>query len=89
MSGETNLQQLLKTMQPHVNEGTYVLCTVSDLSAVPLNQVVMFFKEQEAYTLILYKHRADALQLSYTFTSYISTVKQAACAFTHPCLPAR
>ncbi len=34
MPGETNLAQLLKTMQPALNEGAYVFCVVKDLRSV-------------------------------------------------------
>jgi uncharacterized protein len=67
MSGETNLEQLLKTMQPVLNEGEYVFCVVKDVSQMNLNETLMFFKEGEGNTVILKKETANHLQLSYGF----------------------
>jgi uncharacterized protein len=67
MSGETNLKQLLKTMQPVLNEGEYVFCVMQDLADLKLSDAVMIFKESEGNTLILKKEMADHLQLSYDF----------------------
>jgi uncharacterized protein len=67
VSGETNLQQLLKTMQPVLNEGEYVFCVIGDLSQINLSALVMFFKESEGSTVILKKEIADHLQLQYSF----------------------
>jgi uncharacterized protein len=69
MSGETNLAQLLKTMQPALNEGAYVFCVVKDLNQINLNDVLMLFKEAEGHTLILKKEVADHLELPYGFVA--------------------
>jgi hypothetical protein len=66
MSGEKDLQQLLKSMKPEYNSGDYVFCKVDNLENVNLNEVEMFFKEKEAVTLILKKELADALKLDYS-----------------------
>lgn len=67
MPGETNLQQILKTMQPKDNEGEYVFCVVNDLSAIDLRNILFFFKEQEGITIVLQKEEADLYQLDYSF----------------------
>jgi uncharacterized protein len=67
MLGKTNLEQLLKTMQPVLNEGEYVFCVIGDLSQINLSALVMFFKESEGNTVILKKEIADHLQLQYSF----------------------
>ena len=67
MPGEKDLVQLLKTMQPNLNEGEYVLCTVADLKDIPTDQIISFFKESEGYTIILAKALADQWQLDYSF----------------------
>lgn len=73
MNGETNLSVLLKTMRPVLNAGEYVFCMVKDPAIAAAHDVVMLFKEQEGYTLIIKKELADHLQLAYTFTtSWIS-----------------
>jgi hypothetical protein len=66
MSGEKNLEQLLKSMKPEHNSGDYVFCKVENLENVNLNEVEMFFREKEAITLILKKEIADILKLEYS-----------------------
>ncbi|MES2747666.1 MAG: ACT domain-containing protein [Bacteroidota bacterium] len=66
MSGEKNLELLLKTMKPKLNEGDYVFCTVTTLDSNYLKDIEMFFKEEEAITIIVKKEIADAMQLNYT-----------------------
>jgi uncharacterized protein len=67
MSEENDLTQLLKTMQPQLQTGDYVFCTVSDLAVINIADVLMTFKEQEGITLILKKDIADHLSLSYSY----------------------
>lgn len=66
MSGEKDLQQLLKNMKPIHNLGDYVFCKTETLENLNLNDIEMFFKEKEAITLILKKETADVLQLEYS-----------------------
>jgi uncharacterized protein len=75
MAGEKNLQQLLKTLQPRHNIGDYVFCTVKDVTAINLAEVILFFKEEEGYTIIITKELAGTLQLPYTFTAAWITLK--------------
>ena len=65
MSGEKDLQQLLKSMKPEHNSGDYVFCKVKDPSQINLNEIVMLFKEKEAVTLILKEETAVKLNLDY------------------------
>ena len=67
MSGETNLQALLKTMSPKLNEGDYVYCTVTTLNNIDPKEIIGLFKEEEGWTVILNKQMADQLGLSYTY----------------------
>ena len=69
MTGETNLDTLLKTMKPKLNMGVFVFCLVKDLTLVNLKEIVLFFKEEEGYTIIVKKELADTLNLDYTFIS--------------------
>ena len=69
-AGETNLKTLLKNMTPKLNEGDYVYCTTTSTNNINLNDIIAFFKEEEAITLILKKETADELNLEY---SYIAT----------------
>ena len=51
MNGETNLSALLKTMNPYLNEGNYVFCTVETLNNINLSEILFHFKEKEAHTM--------------------------------------
>ena len=62
MSGEKDLEVLLKSMQPEHNLGDYVFCEVEELGNLNLDDVQMFFKEKEAITLILKKETADPIE---------------------------
>lgn len=74
MAGISNLQTLLSSMEPTLNDGEYVFCTVSEeiyktLSVKPL----MMFEEKEGITLILKKEQADDNKLEYeAIWSFIS-----------------
>lgn len=69
MTGETDLNKLLKTMKPRHNEGDYVFCVVKDPIAVRPQDIVLLFKEEEGTTVILVKERADELGLEYGFVA--------------------
>lgn len=69
MTGETNLDRLLKTMKPKLNIGEYVFCSVKDISSVDIKDTVLIFKEDEAITIIVKKEIADRLNLDYSFIS--------------------
>jgi len=66
MSGEKDLEILLKSMKPEHVSGDYVFCKVEKFENLDWNKVVMLFKEKEAITLILKKEIADQLQLDYS-----------------------
>jgi uncharacterized protein len=66
MTGETNLQKLLQTMQPKLNAGEFVFCTIQNITLVDAAKIICFFKEEEAFTIILQKEFADELQFNYT-----------------------
>ena len=68
-TGEKDLAVLLKSMNPFHNLGDYVFCVVPELGRVNLEDIVLLFKEQEGYTLILRQDLADQLQLEYTFVA--------------------
>lgn len=67
MPGETNLAKLLATLEPHLNEGDYVYCTIPDASHIDLTDAILYFRETEGLTLILPKEKADALHLTYEY----------------------
>jgi hypothetical protein len=69
MSGETNLQALLKTMSPKLNEGDYVYCAVTTLNNIDPKEIIGLFKEEEGWTVVLNQQLADKLGLSYTYVA--------------------
>jgi uncharacterized protein len=69
MNGEENLDILLKSMSPRLNEGEYVFCCVDDAAHIDLSSVIGTFREQEGTTVILSRQRADELGLPYTYVS--------------------
>ena len=66
MSGETDLSVLLKTLKPELNEGIYSFHTTKSLtgSNIPLEDVLMIFREKESMTLILSEQTAIKYNLS-------------------------
>ena len=66
MLGETNLSVLIKNMQPVLNEGRYVFSSVSTINAFDLNKIILFFKENEGFTIIIEKNYADTEGVVYT-----------------------
>ena len=66
-TGETNLEELLKTLKPKLNKGSYVFCSVNDLNNINLKDILLLFKENEGNTIILKKELADILKLNYSF----------------------
>lgn len=69
MNGETNLNILLSSMKPKLNDGEFVFCTLPDLSNINIDETVMIFKEEEALTVILKKETADELGINYSFVA--------------------
>lgn len=73
MSGEKDLNTLLKSMKPENNSGEYVFCKAPSLANINLDEIEMFFREKEGITLILKKETADQFNLAYSFiTSWIT-----------------
>ena len=56
-------------MNPRLNEGEYVYCTVQKIPQVDMDQILFVFKEQEGFTLVLNKKVADELYLNYSFVA--------------------
>lgn len=67
MTGEINLGRLLKTMQPQLNNGEFVFCTIKDLASISSNDIIMTFKEPEGTTVIVTRETADNFNWSYSF----------------------
>lgn len=69
MAAETNLDALLKTMKPKLNAGDFVFCTIKDLALVDFQDIILMFKEDEGFTVIINQEIADKLKLDYQFVA--------------------
>ncbi len=70
MSGEKDLAVLLQNMEPVLNPGEYVFCTVENLSKVPeIEKILFFFRETEAVTIVLDKVIADEWRMVYSYVA--------------------
>jgi uncharacterized protein len=75
MSGETNLETLLKNMEP-VKGGEYAFCTTDEKILRKLEiRPLATFQEQEALTVIIPRSEADRLQLPYSYIGTQITLK--------------
>jgi len=74
VSGEQNLEVLLRTLSAKLEDGLFVFVTVSD-DAVPENiSPRMIFQEDEGTTLIILKTEAEACGLAYEFPCRMITL---------------
>jgi hypothetical protein len=69
MTGEKDLNKLLKAMRPIHNVGNFVFCSVDTLTSDLLNEAVYIFKEKEGISVIVNKELADDLGLEYSFVA--------------------
>jgi hypothetical protein len=69
MSAINDLQILISEMNPRLNAGEYVYCTISDPGEIKEDQILFSFKEEEGLSVILSKEYADKLGLNYYFVS--------------------
>ncbi|QWT87401.1 ACT domain-containing protein [Chryseobacterium sp. PCH239] len=70
MSGEKDLAVLIQNMEPVLNRGEYVFCTVETLDQIPdIEKTLFFFRENEAVTIVLEKSIADDWTLKYNYIS--------------------
>ena len=56
-------------MTPQLNGGEFVFVTVENAGAIDRSEILCEFKETESTTLVIEKHVADRLQLSYDYVS--------------------
>ncbi len=68
MTGETDLQKLLKEMRPELNAGEYVYCLADSKEQAVLMEPLCYFFEKEGVTMILPQEKADAMNIPYTIT---------------------
>ena len=73
MNGETNLDVLIRSMKPYLNEGEYVFCTLKATS-VDVDSCLFFFKENEGTTAVFRKEYADNQGYTYSSVFYWITL---------------
>ncbi|MEP2240393.1 MAG: ACT domain-containing protein [Maribacter sp.] len=69
MAGETDLNTLLQSLKPNLNDGSYVFITVKDIQHISREDILFEFKEKEGITIILEKNKADELNFTYEFVA--------------------
>lgn len=63
---EIDLNDLLKKMQPSLNEGEFIFYSSKDLKKNMLKDAILLFRETEGTTVILPKKIADNLSIEYS-----------------------
>jgi hypothetical protein len=75
MTGERDLQALLKGMTPDMQDGVFVFCTISDATDLPAAiKPRLIFREREATTIVVRREEADILGLPHQFASRLITL---------------
>lgn len=69
MTAERDINKLLKKMKPKHNAGDFVFCTIKNPDSINFSDLVLIFREDESFTVILKKQLADKLKLDYSFTA--------------------
>ena len=65
--GEMNLAELIRNMEPVLNEGVYVFASVANIESIPRAMTVCEMKEKEGVTVVVSKEHAEQLGLPINF----------------------
>ena len=65
MTGEVDLQKLIKGMKPELNKGEYVYCLANSKEHAEALDPLYYFLENEGATVILPKEKADVMKIPY------------------------
>lgn len=60
MTAVSDLNELLSTMEPHLNEGVYVFATVKSLADVEAESIVAVMRETEGMSVVMSEADAGA-----------------------------
>ena len=58
---------LLRSLRPKLNEGTFVFCTLGDVSGLDLCDILFQFREEEGTTVVLRKEQAVGRGMNYSY----------------------
>ncbi len=68
MAGEKNLRRLIQQMEPNLEPGSFVFCTVPEGFDFQNKEPIASFMEKEGKTVVLAQPMADQLGLTYEMT---------------------
>ena len=75
VTGEPNLDALLKNMKPEILDGIFVFCTLVPGASIPATiSPVLTFREREGTTLVILHEEAERAGLGYAFPSRLITL---------------
>lgn len=75
MSGERDLDRLLRTMSPELRDGVFVFCAIPNGAATPDDMApLLVFREREGTTLVLLREEAEQAGLAHQFASRLITL---------------
>jgi len=75
VTGERDLDALLRNMKPELLDGTFVFCTIPPSEPIPAGvNPLLTFREQEGTTLVILREEAEASGLRYAFASHLITL---------------
>ncbi|MCK1300543.1 MULTISPECIES: ACT domain-containing protein [unclassified Bradyrhizobium] len=75
MTGERDLDALLRDMKPDRRPGIFVFCTIPTDQSIPAAlSPLLTFREQEGTTLVITREQAEAAGLRYAFASCLITL---------------
>ena len=75
MDREKKEQTILKKLNPKLNDGEYVFCSINNIDKIESTKIIGSFKEKEGVSIILSKKEAINLKLSYSFIAAWITLK--------------
>lgn len=75
MTGERDLNALLKDMKPEMQPGAFVFCTIPPDEPIPAAvNPLLTFREHEGTTLVIRREEAERAGLRYAFASSLITL---------------
>ena len=75
MAGERDLGTLLRDMQPEMQDGVFVFCTLAENKEISAAiRPVLMFREREGTTLVMRREDAESAGLPYQFASRLITL---------------